>query len=516
MERKIVEWLIRGAGVNQICRELKVGKHRVAEIRDKAEEAGYLKGEKLPPYPEGLFPDSIDGRTKKSSPAWAELEGQRNWIKERLESGWHAVTVYEELAVKVPRSNFYRFLIHHKLNKVGRDLRRVVPEILHEPGEALIIDWGYLWMIEWNGRRVKLWAFVGILGYSRQMVVRLMVVCDVSHTFEALREILETLGGVASRITSDNPKVFALQANKYESLLNPAYERFAAHYGTIVECLPPKTPQLKGKVERPMPYVRRLFEAYEGDKNDLKAFQAYIDRKVEIANQRKHGTTCEQPVRRFEDTEREKLKPLPALPYVIEQFHEGTVRLDGHVRFQNKYYSVDEEYIGKDIVVIGNHKQIFLYYKGKLLEVHDRVIAKNQTKSTKPHHLKPWQRVCDNEKGLRELGAKIGPAVETFVNKVLLQGDGFIDFRKIWGVLSLNKKYSNEQVNRACEFALDAEVLSYRTVVHFLEQDIPLEMPISSSKESALPQNGKFQHDLAEYKQLIFNFSNHNGETYEH
>jgi len=34
------------------------------------------------------------------------------------------------------------------------------------------------------------------------------------------------------------------------------------HYQVQMECLPPRDPQKKGKVERMMPYVRRLFQAH--------------------------------------------------------------------------------------------------------------------------------------------------------------------------------------------------------------------------------------------------------------
>jgi transposase len=133
------------------------------------------------------------------------------------------VAVYEELPAsvreKAPRSNFYRFLEHHGLSRTGGRPSRVVPEIVHEPGEALLIDWGHLRNIEHEGRRIKLWAFVGVLGYSRYMVVRLMTTCDLANTLTNLRAIYETLGGVPRRTTSDNPKVFSLLANKYEALL---------------------------------------------------------------------------------------------------------------------------------------------------------------------------------------------------------------------------------------------------------------------------------------------------------
>ena len=114
----------------------------------------------------------------------------------------------------------------------------------------------------------------------------------------------DEIGGVPLRTTSDNPKIFALQAHRHEPLIHPVYERFATHYDTIIECLPPRDPEKKGKVERPVPYIRRLMEAYAGDRNDIAAIQEYLNHKLVIANTRRHGTTRERPVDRFENEER--------------------------------------------------------------------------------------------------------------------------------------------------------------------------------------------------------------------
>src|SRR3972149_5331691 len=91
------------------------------------------------------------------------------------------------------------------------------------------------------------------------MMVRLVLSCNVATTLTTLEEMFRELGGIPGRIISDNPKCFSLVASRYEPILNPAYERFAAHYGTLIECLPPRAPELKGKVERMIPFVRLLY-----------------------------------------------------------------------------------------------------------------------------------------------------------------------------------------------------------------------------------------------------------------
>src|SRR5580658_6886750 len=116
MERKIVELLKGGAGVNQVVATLRISKVRVRRLRERAKDYGYLTADgkpgaaALPPYPEAIFPDTLDGRALQVSEPQRQLEPHRAWIAERLQAGWHAVTVFEELPVKVKRSSFYRYL----------------------------------------------------------------------------------------------------------------------------------------------------------------------------------------------------------------------------------------------------------------------------------------------------------------------------------------------------------------------------------------------------------------------
>jgi transposase len=109
----------------------------------------------------------------------------------------------------------------------------VVPEIVHSPGEALILDWGKLrdFIDPVTQKKKTVWAFVGTLGYSRFLMVRLVLSNSLETTIDAIESMLREMGGTPIKITSDNPKCFALEASQYEPLLNPGFELFAAHYG---------------------------------------------------------------------------------------------------------------------------------------------------------------------------------------------------------------------------------------------------------------------------------------------
>ena len=500
VDRKIVELLIAGKSQNHVVDALSVGKKRVRRARQEAEKAGYLDGVPLPPYPEAVFPDPADRRRDKGSDNDALLQGHLPWIKERLSIGWQPITVWEELPLKVPRSSFYRFLERQKLRYLGESFRHT-PEIRHEPGEALLLDWGKLCDVVENEKKRTLWAFVGVLGFSRYLMVRLVWTNDVPTTVAAIESMLQELGGVPKRLTSDNPKCFALEASRYEPILNPVLERMASHYGVRLECLPPADPEKKGKVERPMPYVRRLYQAH-GDKwHGLEESQEYITQKIALANERKHGTTGLRPIDVFVNSEAPALKSLPALAYEIEEYGEGTVRLDGFVCFKGKFYSVDDALRGKEVTIVANGTRIAIYSNGHLAETHDRIRSPHQSKSIKPHHQKSWERTLSDHAHYLRRAAGIGPDVERMVQAILLGSEGFIDTRRVWGILSFEKTYRPEVINEACRKAFELNLLSYQAVRGLLkispktktEKGVP--PTINSENETH-----KFVRPISEYK----------------
>lgn len=501
MERRVIELTLAGNSRRQICKKLKTGDRKVRRILEKAEMHGYLSGSPLPVVPLAVFPEELTSAMSPSAVDQA-LRHHQSWIEERLRFGWSKVTVWEELPVTVNRSSFYRFLERHKLSRLGEKQGRITPEIVHKAGEALLVDWGKLRTVRGeDGRARTLWAFVGVLGFSRYMMVRLVWTNDVPTTVLALESMLKEIGGAPARITSDNPKCFALEADKYDPLLNPVFERWSQHYGLCLECLPPADPKKKGKVERLMPFMRRLYEAHGEAWFGLEESQEYINKKVLIANERKHGTTNLRPVDVFERIEKPVLKALPAVAYEMEEFHEGTVRQDGYVRFRNKFYSIGEEYVDRAAVVLGNKTHVSIYIDGKLLEVHERITDPYISKSTKPHHLKPHERVMQDGAFYIKRASKIGPWTAKLVETILEMGQGFVDTRKVWGILSLDKNYSNERIDKASQMAIEMGDLSSRRV----EALVKLTGGGPDQKQSVENKANahKFVRDLNEYKQLL-------------
>jgi hypothetical protein len=286
-----------------------------------------------------------------------------------------------------------------------------------------------------------------------------------------------------------------LEADKYQPVLNPAFEMLAQHYGFVIECLPPAEPEKKGKVERLMPFVRRLFEAH-GEWKGLEEAQTYLDRKVTLANERKHGTTGEQPIARFQAKEKDALHSLPPLRFERQEMSEPVVRADGYVRFKGKYYSVGEAHRSKSVVVLASSQLVRIYLEGRLLCVHERVVDPALSKSTKTEHLKEWEQSLADNKAYIEKARRIGPNTSLLVTTILASNHGFVETRMVWGLFHLATIYSHKDVDDACGIALEHCAYTYREVKRILENT---SQPIKKGES----RKHAFTRDMSEYTSHI-------------
>ena len=140
----------------------------------------------------------------------------------------------------------------------------------------------------------------------------------MATVIEALETAFTYLGGVPRELLFDQMRAVIVDDARPTGgrvLENPEFLRFATHWGFRIRACRPYRAQTKGKVERPVRYVRDNFvygREFLGD-GDLNA-QAllWMDH---TANPRVHGTTHEVPRERFERDERAVLEALPPRRY---------------------------------------------------------------------------------------------------------------------------------------------------------------------------------------------------------
>jgi transposase len=182
-----------------------------------------------------------------------------------------------------------------------------------EPGHQAQVDFAEF-TFPWGKRH----ALLLVLGYSRLLWLRFYPKQDMRTLFEGLEEAFTFFGGVPREVLFDQMASVItrdLRSQGGRLVENAEFLRFAAHCGFRVRACRPYRAKTKGKVERPIRYLRESF-VYARDfvsDEDLNA-QAQLWLR-DVANVRKHRTIQEKPLERFTRDERAALLALPGRPY---------------------------------------------------------------------------------------------------------------------------------------------------------------------------------------------------------
>ena len=161
-------------------------------------------------------------------------------------------------------------------------------------------------------------ALVVVLSYSRLLWLCFYRRQTMAVLTAGLERAFARFGGVPKELLFDQMRAVVLSDGRVgggELVLHAEFLRFAAHWGFHPRACRPYRAQTKGKVERPIRYLRDSFfygRAFANDEDLNEQASRWLEG---TANVRRHGTTGERPVDRFERDEREALRPLASRPY---------------------------------------------------------------------------------------------------------------------------------------------------------------------------------------------------------
>jgi transposase len=181
------------------------------------------------------------------------------------------------------------------------------------PGEQAQFDFADV-HFPWGKRHVLL----VVLGYSRLLYVEFVRRQTALAVMLGLERAFAAFDGVPREILFDQMKSVIVEDHRPTGgrlLENPEFLRFAAHWGFRIRACRPYRAKTKGKVERPVSYLRSSFlygRTFLGDGDLADQCTRWL---AEVANPRVHGTTKAVPQVRFEAVERAVLLPLAARPY---------------------------------------------------------------------------------------------------------------------------------------------------------------------------------------------------------
>jgi hypothetical protein len=332
------------------------------------------------------------------------------------------------------------------------------------------------------------WAFVMTLSWSRHQYVEFVFDQKVETWLGCHRNAFTFFGGVPQRVVIDNLKAAIIKATRDDPAVQASYRECALHYGFLIAPCQVRTPQHKGKVEKGgVAYVKGNFLGGREPTSITQANREVLVWCNTTAGQRKHGTTKEQPLKRFEETERARLQPLPETPYDLALWKQLKLGRDCYVEFEGSYYSAPHRLIEQSVWVCGGLQQVRIFDgQYHLVASHERA-TKPGTRQTHLDHLPP-QKVPGltlNRDNCRQQAQTIGPATAGVVQALL--DDPVLDrLPTIGRLLKLGQAYGAQRLEAACVRALAFDDPAYKTVKGILKKGLEQEaLPAAASSSPA-------------------------------
>jgi transposase len=157
-----------------------------------------------------------------------------------------------------------------------------------------------------------------VLGYSRLLYVEFVPRQTALAVMQTLEHAFHAFGGVPREVLFDQLKAVIVTDHRGDGgrlLENAEFARFAAHWNFRIRACRAYRAQTKGKVERPVQYLRDNFvygRTLLGDADLAAQCTHWLET---VANVRVHGTTKEVPAVRWIRDEQPVLQPLAARAY---------------------------------------------------------------------------------------------------------------------------------------------------------------------------------------------------------
>jgi transposase len=181
------------------------------------------------------------------------------------------------------------------------------------PGHQAQVDFAEV-RFPWGKR----YALLVVLGYSRLLWLKFYPRQTLGTVISGLEEAFTYFGGVPQELLFDQLKAVIVEDQRADGgklLENPEFLRFARHWSFRIRACRPYRAKTKGKVERPIRYVRGNFlygREFVGDADLDDQRLRWLDG---VANVRVHRTTHAVPRVRFETEERALLQACAARSY---------------------------------------------------------------------------------------------------------------------------------------------------------------------------------------------------------
>jgi transposase len=463
--RMILTHIQAGSSNRQIERDLAVDRRTVKRYREWAEEHDILGGD-LPDIQalQTLLEKTLPGTQPPQN--ISTVEPYRKIVEKLVKQNVEARAIHQRLKERGFEGSYsavYRFV-----KKIKDQTSNATVRVERPPGNEAQVDFGYAGMMfdPERGKKRRAWAFVMTLSWSRHQYVEFVFDQKVETWLRCHRNAFNFVEGVPKRVVIDNLKAAIVKAIWDDPEVQRSYQECALHYGFLIAPCRVGTPEHKGKVEQGgVHYVKRNFLGGREPTTIAKANRDVLDWCNTTAGLRIHGTTKEQPLKRYQEVEKGRLQPLPDTPYDLAVWKQLKLARDCYVEFDRSYYSAPHRLIGQTLWVCGGIQQVRIFDQNyHLIATHERAEHPG-TRRTHHDHLPPEKLpgLLLNREACQAAAEEIGPAASLVVQTLL--DDPVLDRLPTAGrLVRLRLTYGDKRLEAACARALAFGDPTYRTV----------------------------------------------------
>lgn len=269
-----------------------------------------------------------------------------HWLEE--DSGYQATWIFDRLKPLGYQGGYDQ--VKRKVRELkGRMVHAAYMRFETEPGKQAQVDFADFQVVNAKGETETVYLFAMVLGFSRRMYLELVLRRDMTNFLDCHINAFDYFGGVPHEILYDRMKNVLIRQLVGKLEWNKDFYSFCLHYRFRPLVAPPYAPWYKGKVERPIKYVRENFwRGYEY--TDLERSNDDLRKWNEAHESRIHGTTHERVDLRFL-RERPYLGPFPATVFDTASRVYRTVRKDCIVTYLGNSYVLPHESVGRKVLL---------------------------------------------------------------------------------------------------------------------------------------------------------------------
>jgi len=294
----------------------------------------------------------------------------------------------------------------------------------HRPGEAMMVDFaGYRPTgRQTGGGGIAIFElFVAVTPASDYTFACVTRSQRTGDWIWANEQALRFFGGVSLTIVSDNLKAAILSHPRGKApVINPAFQAFCDHYGTVPRPAQVHSPTHKAKVEIGVKLVQRLLRLALRDRplaslEDINGLLRGIIARLNNRPLRRAPGETRKTL--FEALDRPALRALPAEPFTIfEVRRQLLVGPDYHLMHDHCRYSIPHRLIGRKVDLRAGPSAIEIWCDNRIIAVHPRFEVAGET-STDPDHMPPHHlaRRASEDEDLVLWARLHGPAVQEVV-----------------------------------------------------------------------------------------------------